>query len=166
MNQPAKPFDTGEPLVSPNEVRPTLGSYISLSCFRYMQAAAEEVCGNMLPITAGRERGRSLYFEYLGGGLDLKTSLRLKTAIGELLGANGMRLCLLQDVKRTVNGYLFYVQEAADCAGIEHDEPFCTYTLGVFVGLVEGMTGRRAEGIELECAAMGSHECIYRIEFM
>ena len=81
------------------------------------------------------------------------------------LSAEGTRLCIITSVTPQPNGgYEVRITEGACTAGVTSSEPYCAFTLGVFIGAVSAITGHRMIGRETECAAGGHPECVYQIE--
>lgn len=70
----------------------------------------------------------------------------------------------MEQVKKTANGYDVWVDESACCSGLSTNEPVCAYSLGVFIGAFEIITGKRLNGREEECKASGQKLCLYRLE--
>lgn len=145
-------------------LRSTLGSYMSITCFRYLRFGAEDTAGRALIIAAGKQRGHSL--KDILAGVSPDNADQIKTTLGGVLGLEGTRLCLVESVAKTANGFDIIVDESACCSGQKSEEPICAYTLGVFIGAMESITGKRMMGTEVECNATGHSHCLYRIEFI
>jgi predicted hydrocarbon binding protein len=145
-------------------IRPTLGSLMSLTCFHYLRHGAEDAAGRALVVSAGRQRGHDVAEELgLLGSMAEAEQIREKLALA--LGAEGTRLCLVQSVTPTANsGFEVRVAEGACTAGVTSQEPYCAFTLGVFIGAISAITGQRMIGREVECSAMSRPECVYLIE--
>lgn len=144
--------------------RPTLGPMMSLTCFHYLRGVAEDTAGRALVIAAGRQRGLEL-----AEALNLSTSSQeaslIKEKLGAALGAGGTQLCLVDMVAAKPNGgYEVQISEGACTAGVTSSEPYCAFTLGVFIGAITAITGRRMLGRETECSAMGGAKCVYHID--
>jgi predicted hydrocarbon binding protein len=145
-------------------LRPELGDFMSLICFQYLRQVAEETAGRALIITAGRQRGRDLA-EQLGLLGASQDAAMLREKLDTALGGDGTRLCMVQSVTPKDNGgYEVKVAEGACPAGVTSSEPFCAFTLGVFMGAISAMTGQRMLGKESECCATGAHTCVYQID--
>ncbi len=145
-------------------MRSELGSYMSIQCFRFLRFGAEETAGRGLIVAAGKERGHSL--NDLLKGVKADDDAAITAALSKILGIDGTRLCLVQSVKNTPQGYEVKITESACSFGIKADEPNCAYTLGVFIGAMEVISGRRLTGQETECAATGGEFCTYILEFL
>ncbi len=145
-------------------LRPDLGDFMSLICFQYLRQVAEETAGRALIITAGRQRGHDLA-EQLGLLGVSQDAAVLHERLDTALGIDGTRLCLIQSI--TVNdngGYEVKIREGACAAGVTSSEPFCAFTMGVFIGAISAMTGQRMLGKESECCASGAQACVYQID--
>lgn len=146
----------------PVVLRPTLGPYMSVECFRFLRFGAEETAGRALIVSAGKQRGHSLEAELKG--IDPSDEASLTTALAKIFGLDGTRLCIVNQVKKTDTGYEIHVAESACAWGLQSDEPVCAYTLGVAIGVIETITGKRFSGFEKVCSATGNPECVYVLE--
>ncbi|HMA37890.1 MAG TPA: 4-vinyl reductase [Chloroflexia bacterium] len=144
--------------------RAVLGDFMSVTCFQYLRNGAEDIAGRVPIVAAGRQRGADLV-----ASLELQNSTQDVSAITAqlqaALGAEGTRLCLLDSVTvKPSGGYEVRLHEGACTAGAQAAEPVCAYTLGVFVGAISALTGRRLHGTETQCAAVAGEHCIYQID--
>ena len=144
--------------------RPTLGGFMSLTCFQYLRNGTEDVADRPPIIASGRKRG----FDVVEG-LGLLSSSQDGAAIRERLdaafGVNGTKLCIVKSVTRKPNGgYEVRITEGACTAGQTSSEPLCAFTMGVFIGAIHAITGARMNGHETECCACGAAECVYQID--
>src|SRR6266496_3181842 len=97
--------------------RPTLGNYMSLTCFQYLRVGTEDVADRAPIVASGRKRGYDLV-----EGLGLLGTSPDATAIcgllGAALGADGTRLCLVKRITTTDNiSYEVRIVEGACTAG-------------------------------------------------
>jgi predicted hydrocarbon binding protein len=144
--------------------RSTLGPMMDVVCFQYLRICAEEYAGRAPIVSAGRKRGMDIV-EEVGLTNSGEDAAQLQKELDDILGLNGTRLCLVQSVKaRPEGGYEVKITESACTAGQTSSEPLCAYTLGVFTGAIQALTGRRMQGRELECSACGHPGCTYVIE--
>lgn len=144
--------------------RPTLGSMMSLTCFQYLRIGAEEVADRAPVVAAGRKRGAELV-EQLGLRGSTTDGTRIAELLGGELGVNGTRLCLVTGVTETASGgYEVRLIEGACTAGQSSDTPLCAFTLGVFVGAIQALTGKTLRGRETACCACGAPECVYQLD--
>jgi len=144
--------------------RPTLGNYMSLTCFQYLRVGTEDVADRAPIVAAGTKRGFDLIesLGLMGSSTDCAT---IQAELSAALGANGTRLCLVHSVTpRPNNGYEVRISEGACTAGQTSDKPHCAFTMGVFIGAIHAITGQRMRGTETECEACGAKECVYQIE--
>jgi predicted hydrocarbon binding protein len=133
-------------------------------CFQYLRICAEEFAGRAPIVAAGRKRGLDIVEELgmLGSSRDPAV---LHQKLDAILGLDGTRLCLVQRVTaRPEGGYEVYLTESACTAGQTASEPLCAYTLGVFIGAIQALTGERMQGREVSCEACGNPGCTYIIE--
>lgn len=142
-------------------VRKELGPYMSAECFRFLRLGAEDTAGRALIVNAGKQRGHSLEDILAGVGNDEAT---LTTTLNRVLGKEGTRLCIVDEVKKVDNGYRVTIRESACSAGMQTSEPNCAFTLGVFIGALEVVTKKRLLGHEIECIATGHDHCLYELE--
>lgn len=142
--------------------RPELGGYMSAECFRYLRTYAEETAGRGLIVMAGKQRGLSLedYLKNLGPD----DTAAITSTLNSILGKEGTRLCLVDDVKNIGNGYQVTISESACSSGMKTSEPNCAFTMGVFVGAMEIVGKHRLTATETECVAMGHDHCVYKLE--
>jgi hypothetical protein len=122
--------------------RSTLGSFMSMVCFRYLAEGAERLAGEAMLVDAGRHRGRDLIAE-LGLANSHTNSENLSQQLDDALGVNGTRLCIVKSVVETETGEF----------DIHIEENVSTYyTLGVLIGALSTMTGTTMLGKD-----MGEH---------
>lgn len=145
-------------------IRPTLGAYMSVECFRYLRLGAEDTAGRAIVVSAGKGRGHSLE-DYLKG-INPDDVTQIQATLGKLLGVDGTRLCVVEKVDKTDHGYVVTISESACATGMTADEPICAYTLGVFIGAMEVITGKRIYGQETECVASKGNNCVYQLDIL
>ena len=143
-------------------VREQLGSYMSAECFRYLRQWAEETAGRGLIVQAGKQRGLSLA-DHLKG-LSNDSLPQVAETLNRVLGKEGTRLCIVDSVTATPGGYRVQISESACSTGMKTSEPNCAFTLGVFIGALEYVGGKRLNASESECVACGGQHCIYDLE--
>ena len=145
-------------------LRPTLGSYMSIECFRFLRFGAEDTAGRALIVSSGKQRGHSL--SDILGGLSANDTAAITQRLSDVLGVDGTRLCLVHDVSKTDDGFTVRISESACASGLKADEPVCAYSLGVFIGALEVITGTRIHGRETECTATGYDQCLYTMTIL
>ena len=143
-------------------VRPILGDFMSTECFRYLRLGAEDTAGRALIVASGKNRGHSL--KDMLKGVNPSDDAAITAALSNVLGESGTRLCLVNQINKNPTGYDVHITESACAAGVKADEPICAYTLGVFIGAMEVISGKRMYGQELECTAADGKECHYKLE--
>ncbi|WP_129627799.1 4-vinyl reductase [Candidatus Oscillochloris fontis] len=145
--------------------RPTLGALMSVTCFHFLRAGAEESAGRALIVTAGRERGQDIV-KSLGLEGKVQSADEIQKNLAKVLGIDGTRLCLVQKIVAKDNGgFEVHITEGACTAGVTNaPEPHCAFTMGVFIGSIAHFTGKRMTGKETMCSGMGAAECVYQID--
>lgn len=144
--------------------RPTLGSYMSLTCFQYLRLGTEEIADRAPIVASGRKRGFDVIegLGLMGSTLDPKV---MRDKLAAELGPNGTKLCLVNSITKNDNGgYEVHISEGACTAGQTSSEPVCAFTMGVFIGALHAFTGKPMKAREIQCSACGENECIYLIE--
>jgi predicted hydrocarbon binding protein len=147
----------------PVNQRPTLGPMVSATCLQQLRIYTEDIAGRGPVLGAGRLRGRGVIADLglEGSGLDDEKLLSLFV---DTFGVNGTRLCLVTDVSSDDSGtYVVKLVEGACTHQQQTTEPLCAYTLGVFIGAVQAVTGVVMQGSETTCQAMGDPTCTYLI---
>ncbi|MGF1663804.1 MAG: 4-vinyl reductase [Kineosporiaceae bacterium] len=142
--------------------RPTLGPMVDAVCFQYLRFHAEDVVGRVPIVAAGRRRGYDVIVEKGLVGVPADGE-KLTEVLDGVLGLGGTRLCLVRSVEPVGGGFEVRISEGACTMGRESDEPVCAYTLGVFMGAMQAITGAPMRGEEAQCEAMGAAECVYLI---
>ena len=144
--------------------RPTLGPFMSLICFQYLRVGTEEVAERAPVVASGRQRGYDLV-EQLGLLGSTSDPSVIQQKLNAALGENGTRLCLVNAViAKPDGGYEVRISEGACTAGQSSSTPFCAFTMGVFIGAIHAITGKRVNGQEVQCCACGASECVYQID--
>ncbi len=143
-------------------VRPELGSYMSAECFRYLRIYAEETAGRGLIVQAGKQRGLSLSDALKGISAD--DTAKITHTLNSILGKDGTRLCIVEEVSTTSEGYQVRISESACSVGMKTATPNCAFTMGVFVGALELISQKRMTVVETECVATGHSHCVYKLD--
>src|SRR5579859_6693468 len=98
--------------------RPTLGDFMSVTCFHFLRMGAEDIAGRVPIVAAGRERGANVA-EELGLVNSTKDADTIRERLYAALGPDGTRLCLVQAVTAKPNGgYEVRINEGACTAGV------------------------------------------------
>lgn len=137
---------------------------MSLTCFQYLRVGTEEVADRAPIVAAGRKRGSDLVASLGLNGKSLDGAT-IQSHLDAALGAAGTRLCLIKSIAATATGgYEVRLTEGACTAGQSSSEPLCAFTLGVFIGAIQGITGLTVRGRETACMACGAPECVYQLD--
>lgn len=144
-------------------LRPILGDFSSITCFKAAISGMEEALGEKATaialIAAGRSRGKKLAQELglVGSNLSLED---VAYKLGLALGKNGTCLCQVDKAETAGDVIKIYTSETLCSAG----EPVgslrkCTYTLGAVWGALEQTFGKRFQGKHTESVLRGgSHD--------
>ncbi|MBW4662227.1 MAG: hypothetical protein KME15_26540 [Drouetiella hepatica Uher 2000/2452] len=160
---------TTSTLINTAPVRPELGDFSSIICFRAVVIGIEDALGEKAAaialISAGRARGRQIA-EQLG----LKSSVADLTAIAAslnlILGKEGTRLCIIDEI--TVDSTIRVSCRETICssAELQGSSRKLTYTLGAIQGALEQMTGCRLRGKQIESVLRGSTHDVVEFEIL
>ncbi|MEL6185497.1 MAG: hydrocarbon-binding protein [Myxococcota bacterium] len=151
----------------PQPLRPTLGDFNSIVCFRAAVAGIEETLGAHAALialsAAGRIRGRELVASlHLSTGVDLQAAAR---AMQAALGAEGTRLCVLESIEECGDKIRVTVSETVCMAGeAPGSERRCSFTLGAVHGALEALTGRLLKGRHTESPVAGDPADVFEFE--
>jgi predicted hydrocarbon binding protein len=153
---------------STDQVRPELGDFSSIVCFKAMVVGAEDALGEKAAaitlIAAGRKRGKQLATE-----LNLSNSEKSIEDIGPILnaalGKEGTRLCIIDRVTREEESIKVFCRETICSSGEpQGSNRQLTYTLGAIQGALEEITGKRLRGKQVESVLRGSNYDVLRFE--
>ena len=141
-------------------LRPSLGDFNSIVCFKAVVTGMESALGDRTAaiglIAAGRKRGQAL-IESLGlTGQGIGDPDALCAALDAALGEKGTRLCKI--CKVTVNGDTFSIsmQETVCSAGEPQGSPRkLSFTLGAVLGAMEAITGRKLKATQTDSVLRG-----------
>ncbi len=128
-------------------LRPVLGDFSSIVCFKAVVVGVEEALGERAArvalTAAGRKRGVALVASLglTGKGEDLDVAAR---QLGAALGVQGTRLCNVEAIRASGDTIHVVVSDTVCMAG----EPQgslreCSFTLGAVHGALEALTGRK-----------------------
>jgi predicted hydrocarbon binding protein len=144
-------------------LRPTLGDFSSIICFKAAIVGMEEALGEKATaialLAAGRSRGKNVAKE-----LNLvNSSLSLEEIAYKLnlaLGKEGTCLCIIENMSKEGETIKIYTSETLCSAGEAQGSPRkCTYTLGAVWGALEQILGKRFQGKQTESVLRGgSHD--------
>ncbi len=116
--------------------RPTLGDFMHVICFRYLNDDAEDLAGNALVVDAGRQRGYDV-IEELGVLGKHQAAEDIMAELNNALGINGTKLCIIKSMEEHADGgYEIHATEIASPG----------YTMGVMIGAISAATGTKMLG--------------------
>jgi predicted hydrocarbon binding protein len=137
-----------------DDVRPVLGEFMSLVCFKAALRGVEDTLGDdgasVVLVRAGKMRGHDVarIKGLVGSSAPLE---ELAAILDGVFGEAGTRLCRIQKIYQAGDDIVVEAQEAVCTA----NEPKgsgrkCTYSLGAVGGALEAITGKtlRAEHTE------------------
>jgi predicted hydrocarbon binding protein len=136
---------------------------VSVTCLQQLRIYTEDLAGPGPILGAGRLRGRSVIADLGLNGSKLDDE-KLFSLFVDAFGINGTRLCLVVGVSSDESGtYVVQLVEGACTHQMQTTEPMCVYTLGVFAGALQAVTGIVMQGTETSCEAKGDPTCTYVI---
>lgn len=150
----------------PDSLRPTLGDFNSIVCFKAVVTGMEQALGERTAavglIAAGRIRGANLVTSLglAGSGGDDPQGIR--DALDGALGLNGTRLCFVDKVELEDGTYRVHLRETVCSSGELQGSPRnCTFTLGAIQGALEALSGRKLRGKQISSVLRGgTHDVI------
>ncbi|NJM70175.1 MAG: hydrocarbon-binding protein [Scytonema sp. RU_4_4] len=146
-------------------LRPNLGDFNSIVCFKAAIIGMEEALGEKATaialISAGRHRGKVLAKELALTDSSISFD-ELTDKISFALGKNGSRLCIVKKITKEGEFIKVYTSETL-CST---DEPqgskrTCTFTLGTIWGMLEVTFGKRLQGKHIESVLRGSEYDVF-----
>ena len=150
------------------QLRPELGEFNSIVCFKAVITGMEDSLGEKATaialIAAGRARGKKLAQEL---GLD-NSQISLDEAgarLSQALGKDGTRLCKIDKIIEQGDVIQVYTSETVCSAGEpQGSSRSCTFTLGAVWGAIEQVTGKRLQGKHIESVLRGSSHDIFEFK--
>ncbi|ELS33566.1 MULTISPECIES: hypothetical protein [Pseudanabaena] len=146
-------------------MRPELGDFSSIVCFKALVTGAEEALGEKAAmitlIAAGRNRGKQIAKQL--GLSENETSLEgIVPLLQKALGKDGTRLCIVDKIEQAGETITVYCRETICSAGEPEGSPRkLTFTLGAIQGVLEHVTSKRLRGKQTESVLRGgSHDVI------
>lgn len=142
-------------------LRPALGDFSSIVCFRAVVTGVQETLGERAAMVALKGAGRMR-------GTDLVESLGMKGAAPEdpskgaealdaALGPDGTKLCRVRKLTREDDTFKVYLQETICSAGEpEGSEAKLSFTFGALHGALESLYGVKLRGKQVESVLRGS----------
>ncbi len=146
-------------------LRPTLGDFSSIVCFKSAITGMEDALGEKATAialtSAGRSRGKYLAQELglVGSNLSLD---ELTNKLSLALGKDGTRLCIVEKMIQDGDLIKVYTTETLCSAGETQGSPRkCTYTLGAVWGALEQTIGKRLQGKHTESVLRGGNHDVF-----
>jgi hypothetical protein len=146
-------------------LRPKLGDFNSIVCFKAAIVGMEDVLGEKATAialtSAGRLRGKNVAQELgLSGS---KLSLEdICYKVGHAIGTDGTRLCLIEKIVQDGETIKVYTSETFCSAGEPPgSQRQCTYTLGVVWGALESIFHKRFQGKHTESVLRGGTHDVF-----
>ena len=140
-------------------IRPELGDFSSVVCFKAIVTGIEEALGEKAAaialIAAGRARGKQL-----ATSLELEDQplSQLAIVLNQALGLNGTRLCIIDKIVEADELIKVYCRETiCSLSEPQGSNRQLTYTLGAVQGVLEHVTGKRLRGKQVESILRGSN---------
>ena len=146
-------------------LRPELGNFSSIVCFKAvitgMEAALGDKATAIALTSAGRARGKNLV-ESLGlNGVDLPLA-DLASKMAYALGKDGTRLLIIDKIEKEGETYKAYTRETVCSSGEDQgSDRKCTFTLGAVQGALETITGQRFRGKHVESVLRGGEHDVF-----
>lgn len=146
-------------------LRPELGNFSSIVCFKAVITGMEEALGEKATaialVSAGRARGKKLA-EDLGLTNQNFSAEELTEKISTALGAEGTRLLVVEKIIQEGDGFKAYTRETVCSAGEpQGSDRKCTFTLGALQGALEAITGKRYRGRHTESVLRGGQNDVF-----
>ncbi len=146
-------------------LRPTLGDFNSIVCFKSAIVGMEDALGEKTTaialISAGRSRGKHLAKELGLTGANLSLD-DVACKLGFVLGKEGTRLCIIHRIETQENVIKVYTSETLCSAGeAQGSDRKCTYTLGAVWGAIEQSVGKRLQGKHVESVLRGGEYDVF-----
>lgn len=140
-------------------LRPTLGDFSSIVCFKALVVGVEDTLGaqasNVALKAAGRMRGKALATS-LGFGAKATPLADALVALRTALGKDGTRLCYVETVTKEGDDYLVSLSETVCSAGEpQGSDRQLTFTLGAVHGALEVLTQARFRGKQVGSVLRG-----------
>ncbi len=146
-------------------LRPTLGDFSSIVCFKSAIVGMEDALGEKATaialISAGRSRGKHLAKE-LGLTPSSFSLDDVTSKVGFALGKDGTRLCIINRIEAQEDVIKVYTSETLCSAGEAlGSNRKCTYTLGAVWGVLEQAVGKRLLGKHVESVLRGGEYDVF-----
>ncbi|MBC5797119.1 MAG: hydrocarbon-binding protein [Sphaerospermopsis kisseleviana] len=151
----------------PELLRPQLGDFSSIVCFKAVITGMEDALGDKATaialITAGRARGKQLA-ESLGLSGSVESLEQAQAKLSQALGKEGTRLCIIDKIVTDGDTIKAYTSETVCSAGeAQGSDRKCTFTLGAVWGALEQILGKRFRGVHTESVLRGGTYDVFEL---
>lgn len=153
-----------------NELRPTLGDFSSIVCFRALVVGVEQTLGLRAAMVAlkgaGRKRGHDLVTSLGLAGKAPSNPADAAHALNTALGPDGTCLCYVDKVEREGDKYRVYLRETICSAGeAQGSTRELSFTFGAIHGAVECFYGVKLRGKQIGSVLRGQdHDIVEFVE--
>lgn len=144
-------------------VRPELGEFSSIICFKAVVVGIENALGAKAALiallSAGRDRGKELVQSL---GLQNCSVAEALPLLQKALGKDGTRLCAIDRITEEGETFKVYCRETICSSGEEQgSNRELSYTMGAIQGALEQLTGKRLRGKQVGSVLRGgTHDVI------
>jgi predicted hydrocarbon binding protein len=148
-------------------LRPTLGDFNSVVCFKGVITGMEEALGEKATaialISAGRTRGRNLATQLGLAGTNLPLT-DLTSKLNAAVGKDGTRLCHVEKIEQDGDKIRVYTSETVCSAGEPQGSGRkSTYTMGAIWGAIESIMGKKMQGKHTESVLRGGSHDVFEL---
>jgi hypothetical protein len=145
----------------PELLRPQLGDFSSIVCFKAVITGMEDALGDKATAialtTAGRARGKQLA-DSLGLSGSVESLDQAQAKLSQALGKDGTRLCIIDKIVTDGDTIKAYTSETVCSAGeAQGSDRKCTFTLGAVWGALEQILNKRLRGVHTESVLRGGN---------
>jgi hypothetical protein len=146
-------------------LRPELGDFSSIVCFKAVIVGVEEALGEKAAaiafLAAGRLRGKKLAKDLNLSNANLPLD-QVAILLNKALGSDGTRLCLVDSILEVDETYQVFCRETVCSAGEpQGSNRNLSFTLGAVQGALEEVTQKRLRGKQIASVLRGSdHDVI------
>ncbi len=151
-----------------SDMRPDLGDFSSIVCFKAVVVGMEEALGEKTAAVAlkaaGRKRGKNLVksLGLEGASQDMDAVAR---ALDAAVGKAGTRLCAVDRIEEEGDVIRVYTRETVCSAGEpDGSKRECTFTLGAIHGAIEAVTGRKLKGRHIASVLRGHTHDVFEFD--
>ncbi|MBD2690493.1 hydrocarbon-binding protein [Anabaena catenula] len=149
----------------PDLLRPQLGDFNSIVCFKAVIVGMEDALGEKATAialtTAGRSRGKKLATD-LGLVGTVNTLDDVAAKLSHALGKEGTKLCIIEKIVTHGETIRVYTSETVCSAGEpQNSQRKCTFTMGAVWGALEQVIGKRFRGVHTDSVLRGSNHDVF-----